>query len=407
MKEFLKTVSYKEFEDLLGRLELKRNSIIVRSEVADNHIASENILSTEEIPGFYRSTVDGYAVRFEDTQGASPSVPSMLKLAGEVKMGEISDIYVKNGEAVKISTGGALPEGANSVAMQEDTEEMGEWVEIYKSVGMNENTVKKDEDYKRGEIIVRKGEIIAPNKIQALISSGIYEIPVYDKLKVAIISTGDEIIDYKSVKRERGKIRDTNSFLLSKYLEKLGEDITFLGIAKDDRESLKNIIKSNINSFDLFLISGGSSMGTRDITVNVLSEFSEIIFHGIRVYPGKPLIFGKSKEKVFVGLPGHPVSSFVSIFTIVYPLVLAWEGADNFKISPSGYVKIDKNINKKVGRESFVLVKKYEMDGEFLAKPLFGESGLVSLIAEATGFVRIEESREGAYQGESLEYYEF
>ena len=407
MKEFLKTISYSEYEKLLENLNLKRDSILVRSEVSANFIAAENIRATEEIPGFFRSTVDGYAVKYENTQGSTPSVPTMLKLIGEIKMGELPDFRLNDGEAAKISTGGALPDGADSVVMQEDTEEMGEWVEIYKSLGFGENTVKKDEDYALDDIIVRKGDVLSASKIQALLSSGIYEIPVFKKLRIAVISTGDEIIDYKITKRGKGKIRDTNSYLISEYLRKIGEEVTFLGISKDSREELKSFVDKNINNFDLFLISGGSSMGARDITIDVLSDYSEILFHGIRVYPGKPLIFGKGDDKVFVGLPGHPVSSFVSIFTIVYPLLFLWEGTKDFKIKLSGYLKIDKNISKKVRRESFVLVKKYEKNGEFFANPLFGESGLISLIAEATGFVRISENREGAYAGEELLYYEF
>jgi molybdopterin molybdotransferase len=406
MKEFLKTISYMEWEKLLDNLEFENDYIISSVFTAQNHISFEDIYSEEDIPGFSRSTVDGYAVKSEDVKGASASIPSVLKIIGEITMGEISKTKLKHGEAIKISTGGAIPEGADSVIMIENCEESDDWVEIYSSVGKGENIILFDEDYGKGEIIVKKGELLNNNGIQALIASGIYSLKVYEKIKIAIISTGDEIIDYKAENRDKGKIRDTNSFVLSGILENINESISFLGIIKDNYNELYNIIEKNLNKFDLFLISGGSSMGTRDITYDVLSKFSEILFHGMRVSPGKPVIFGKGKNKIFVGLPGHPLSSFISAYTVVLPLVLKMEGGINYKITPSGYLSVDRNLSKKIGRESFIPSKKYKKDNRYFVRPLLGESGLISLIKESTGFIRISENKEGVYEGEEVEYYE-
>ena len=407
MKEFLKTISYIEWENLLDKIEFNNDYIISSIFTAQNHISFENIFAKENIPGFSRSTVDGYAVKSEDVKGASASIPSVLKIIGEIKMGEISEIKLNSGEAAKISTGGAIPEGADGVVMIENCEESDEWVEIYSSVGKGENIILFDEDYGKGEIIVNKGEILNNNSIQALIASGIYSLKIYKKLKIGIISTGDEIIDYKTKTREKGQIRDTNSFILSRLLEEMNETVVFLGIIKDDYNELHNIIEKNLNKFDLFLISGGSSMGTRDITYDVLSGFSKILFHGMRVSPGKPVIFGEGENKIFVGLPGHPLSSFISAYTIVLPLVLKMEGGNNYKITPSGYLPVDRNLSKKVGRESFIPSIKYKKDNGYFVRPLLGESGLISLIKESTGFIRISENKEGVYEGEEVEYYEF
>ncbi len=407
MKQFLKTISYKEWENLLSDLKFKNDYLISSVYVAENFISYEDIYSKEDIPGFSRSTVDGYAVKSDDTKGVSSSNPSLLKIVGEVKMGEISNIKLNKGEAIKISTGGAIPEGADGVIMIEFCEETDEWVEIYSSVGKGENIILYNEDYSINDIIVEKGEILKKNIIQALIASGIFDIKVNKKLRIGIISTGDEIIEHKTKKRNIGKIRDTNSYLISSILENFGEKTNFLGIVKDDFNRLSKIIDENLENFDLFLLSGGSSMGSRDITYDVLSKYSEIMFHGMRVSPGKPVIFGKGDNKYFLGLPGHPLSSFISVYTVVLPLVLKMEGARDFTISPSGYLRVDSDFPKKTGRESFIPVKKIKIKNQYSVKPLLGESGLISLIRNSDGFIRIPENKEGVYKGEEVEYYEF
>ncbi len=404
MKSFFKTIGYDDYERILSEIEPVSSSITVSAENSLNFVASQDIFSPEDAPGFTRSTVDGYAVISKDTEGASSSLPTILKLVGEVRMGENPDIQVKSGEAVKIYTGGALPDGADSVVMFEFTNELQDEIEIYKSVSSGENTIKKDEDFKRGEIVIRKGELLNIQKIQALISVGVLKVNVFKKLRIGIISTGDEIVE-PSLPKQIYQIRDTNSFVIKSFLENLKENVEFLGIVKDNKEKLLRKIENNHKKYDLLLISGGSSMGTRDITEEVLKEFGEILFHGIRISPGKPLIFARGDKKFFLGLPGHPVSSFVSVHTIVKPLIFRLEGMSNFKISPSGMVEVSRNVPSKPGRESFIPVKIEEKKNKILAHPLLGESGLISVIKDSDGFIRISENEEGVYEGEYVRFY--
>jgi len=406
MKKFLRTISYRDYEKVVKKLKFKRKKISMNIEDSAGYILAEDIKSKENIPGFSKSTMDGFAIKAKDSQGVSESTPGMLKVVKEINMGEVPDLEIKSGETVRIYTGGVLPKGSDAVIMIEDTEETGDFVEIYKRIGEGENIIRYDEDIKKDEIICSKNTLLNVQKIQSCLATGITEVIVFEKLKIAIISTGDEIIDYREKIRNKGFIRDTNSFILKNFLLNLKENVMFLGIVNDNENEMIKVIEKNINKFNLFLISGGSSMGARDITENVLSKFSEIIFHGMRVSPGKPVIFGKSKEKIFLGLPGHPVSSFISAYTVVKPLILRLENSNNFRITPSGYLRIDRNISKKIGRESFIPAKKYLSENNYFVKPLIGESGLISLIKESSGFIRISENQEGVYKGNEVEYYE-
>ncbi len=404
MKQFFKTIGYNDYERLLSEIEPISSTKTMATKDSLNFVASQNVLAPENVPGFTRSTVDGYAVLSKDTEGASPSIPSILSIVGEIKMGEKPETSIKSGEAVKIYTGGALPEGADSVVMFEFTNEIQNELEVYKPVSSGENTIREDEDFKKGEIIVKKGDFLTVQKVQALLSAGVLKINVFEKLRIGVISTGDEIIEPSQPKKIY-QIRDTNSFVIKSFLENLKENVEFLGIVKDNKKELLKKIEDNYEKHDLFLISGGSSMGTRDITEEVLKEFGEILFHGIRISPGKPLIFAKEDKKFFLGLPGHPVSSFVSVHTIVKPLILRLEGGVDFKIIPDGMVEVSRNIPSKPGRESFVPVKLGEKENKIFAHPLLGESGLISIIKDSDGFIRIPENEEGVYKGEYVRFY--
>ncbi len=405
MKSFFKTIGYNEYENILSALKILTSQKKVPAFNSLNYVTSEDIHSPENIPGFNRSTVDGYAVLSKDTEGASPSIPALLEIEGEIKMGEKPFCKkLKKGKTIKVSTGGALPEGADAVVMYEYTQEIGNTLEIYRPVASGENVIKEDEDIKKGELIVKKGSILRVQEVQAILSSGITEVNVFSKPKIAIISTGDEIVP-PGPKKSKFKIRDTNSFVLSSFLKRDGESPEFLGIIKDKKEDLFNSIEKNYNKFDVFLISGGSSMGVRDITEETLKEFGEILFHGIRVSPGKPLIFAKGNKKIFLGLPGHPVSSFISYFTIVKPLIIKIQGGNDYRIKPDGFVTLKRNVASKQGRESFIPVKLEYNNKNIIAAPILGESGLISIIKISDGFIRIPETREGAYRGEEIEFY--
>ncbi|MGV9206166.1 MAG: molybdopterin molybdotransferase MoeA, partial [Promethearchaeia archaeon] len=251
--EFWSTVKEK-----INFKEIKKEKISFKNSV--NRILAEEMTALENLPSFPRSTVDGYAARTKDLQGVSESLPAYLDLIGEVEMGEVTDLTINEGESAYIPTGGMLPEGADCVVMVEHTEQISDtMVESYRSAGVGENIIKKGEEIKKGETIFKKGKRIQPRDKGALAGLGITDLVVYKKPKVAIISTGDELISPEQ-KIKFGQIRDINTYTISSLLKKVGADVIEVGIIEDTYQELKQNIKKYLKA-DLILVSGRSSAG--------------------------------------------------------------------------------------------------------------------------------------------------
>ncbi len=359
-------------------------------------VLSENVVSAEDIPAFNRSTVDGFAVIASDTYGSGESMPSQLTVIGEVLMGEKADITVNNGECIKISTGGMLPSDCDSVVMVENTDaSFDEFALIYKSVSPYENVTRKGDDIRTGDIVFEKGRIISSREIGALSCLGITKVNVYKKPKVGIISTGDEIIPAES-KAVFGKIRDVNTYILSSLMQEIGCDCTSYGIIKDNYNDIYSAVKKAVCENDIVLISGGSSAGARDMTAQIISSLGEVFLHGLAMKPGKPTIVGKIDKKAVFGLPGHPVAAYFVALRLIAPLVNMMLGKNNNVITVKG--KLTQNISSNHGREEIVCVK-YD-NGE--VTPVFGKSGVVSLLSEGDGYIVIDRNCEGLKSGEEV-----
>lgn len=359
-------------------------------------VLSESIVSRESIPAFDRSTVDGFAVIASDTYGSGESLPSQLNVIGEVMMGEKADFTVKNGECVKISTGGMLPECCDSVVMVENTDSsFDEFALIYKSVSPFENVTRKGDDIGIGETVLEKGRVISSREIGALSCLGITKVNVYKKPKVGIISTGDEIIPAES-EAVFGKIRDVNTYILSSLIEELGCESRRYGIIKDNYNEIYSAVKKAVSENDIVLISGGSSAGARDMTADIISSLGEVYVHGLAMKPGKPTIIGKIDSKAVFGLPGHPVAAYFVALRLIAPLVNMILGKSDNGISVKG--KLTQNISSNHGREEIVCVR--YADGE--VSPVFGKSGVVSLLSEGDGYIIIDRNCEGLRSGEEV-----
>ncbi|MBR3766726.1 MAG: molybdopterin molybdotransferase MoeA [Clostridia bacterium] len=362
-------------------------------------VLGEDIVSGEYIPAFDRSTVDGFAVIASDTFGASENAPSMLNIKGEILMGEEATEGIKKGECMKISTGGMLPPGADSVIMVEHTDEGFEGMCLsLKSVSPNENVTKKGDDVKEGAVVLKKGAVINSSSVGVLCALGISNIKCKKRPLVGIISTGDEIIDF-SEKPKFGQIRDINSVLLASLLKENGCDVINYGIVKDNKKELQRFFADALSECDAVLLSGGSSKGERDMTAEIISEKGELLFHGLAMKPGKPTILGKCNEKAVFGLPGHPAAAYFVALRLVVPYLSFLTG----KISNPKSVKykLSTDIPSNHGREEVVPVK--ISDGKVY--PVFGKSGLVSLLSEADGYIIIDRNREGVFLGEETEVY--
>ncbi len=364
-------------------------------------VIAEDIISRENIPAFNRSTVDGYAVKASDTYGCGESIPAQLDIIGEILMGESADLSLKDGQCIKISTGGMLPEGADSVVMVEHTDNSFDSLcLIYKTVSPFENITRKGDDIKEGETVLKKGTVITSRETGILASLGINEVSVTLKPRVGIISTGDEIVPIES-EITLGKIRDINTHILSALMREKGCECKEYGIVKDSREDIYNTVVKAVKENDIILISGGSSAGTRDMTAEIISSLGEVYIHGIAVKPGKPTIIGKIDGKAVFGLPGHPAASYFVCLRFIVPLVnaLVCRKGEERTLKAN----ISQNISSNHGREEIVCVKLTDRGAE----PVFGKSGVISLLTESDGYIIIDRNLEGLKTGETVEIHLF
>ena len=364
---------------------------------AARRILACDTVSAENIPSFDRSTVDGYAVNAADTFGAGASIPAQLEITGEILMGESADFDLARGQCVKISTGGMLPGGADAAVMVEHTDFAGGLCLVYKPVAPGENITKKGDDISAGETALKKGTLIRPSHIGVLAALGITEVEVYKKPVIAVISTGDEIVGEDP---KPGQIRDVNTFLLSSAIKESGCEAIEYGAVADKREDIENAVKECVKKADAVIISGGSSAGARDMTVDIIDTLGEAYFHGIAMKPGKPTIFGIISGKPVFGLPGHPLAAY-----FVFRLIVTEFIRDLMNMAPekpSGRAALAENIPSNHGREEFLCVKMNE-NNEIV--PLHTKSGIISVLSEAGGFIKIPRNTEGINKGTVMEIY--
>jgi len=367
-------------------------------------IAAEDVFSPENLPGFKRSTVDGFAVRAQDTFGAKDTMPAYLTVKGEILMGAVPSFELNPGEAAYIPTGGMLPKGADAVVMVEHVNVVSsDLIEILKPVGPLENVILEDEDIKKGELVISAGTKLKPHHIGGLAGLGITKIKVTAKPKVGIILTGDEIIPHHE-KVSPGKVRDINSFTLAgMILEEGGIPVKF-GIVKDDYQAIKELVTKAYHQTDMVLITGGTSAGTKDVTAQVIDELGPpgVLFHGVSIKPGKPIIGGLCGNKPIFGLPGHPVAVYVCFSFLVKPVLQKMMGLASKNYTPFIKAKMAKSIQSQAGRTDFIRVYLEEKDGELYAVPLISKSGLIMSLVKADGIVIISEDLLGIEKDEEV-----
>lgn len=371
-------------------------------------IISRDIISPEDLPGFNRSTVDGFAVKSTDTFGAIESLPSYLVIKAEIFMGDKPDFKIEQGEVAKIATGGMLPDGTDSVVMFEHTQQIDEkTIEVVKSVAPDENVIQAGEDAKRGEYILRTGHRLKPQDIGALAGLGITTLWVYEKPKVSIISTGDEIIPAHE-QLLPGQVRDINSYTLSGLISNTGGIPLRKGIFSDTYHVLRDIVEKSLEASDMVLITGGSSVGTKDMTAKVINDLGKpgVLFHGVSLKPGKPTIGGIINSFPIFGLPGHPAAVTVSFEIFVKPVLEELSGLRRNKLyndKNSVFAKITKNISSSSGRQEHIAVALEARNGELWAIPILGKSGLITTLTKADGTFVIPLNKLGVQKGETVE----
>ena len=372
-----------------------------------SRVLSRDVFSPEDLPGFQRSSVDGYAIRARDSFGASESLPAFLEVVGEIGMGSLPSFPVKQGQAAKIATGGMLPEGADSVVMVEYCHALDEkTIEISKANAPRENVILPDDDFKKGSLVLPKGRRARPQDVGILAGLGFSEIWVYQKPRVAIISTGDEVVPIKEKPRP-GEVRDVNTFTLSAFCRQEGAEPEVMGLCRDNFEQLRQMIQDGLQRADTVWISGGSSIGTRDLTLKVFESFEgmEILVHGISISPGKPTIIARRRSQIIFGLPGHTASAMVVAEVFLTPFLSRLSGEEGLTIQEYQIIRarLSRNVESASGRDDFIRVKLTKRDEGWIAEPLFGKSGLISTLVDADGLLRIGRNTEGLYQDQVVE----
>ena len=371
-------------------------------------VLAEDLYSAVDLPHFHRAAMDGYAVKAKDTFGASQSLPAYLKLAGVVEMGKEAAQPLATGEAIRISTGGMMPPESDAVVMVEYTDETSSGlVEIHRGVSPWQNVIQIGDDIRQGELVFKKGRRLRAHDLGALTGVGISSVAVYKQPRIALISTGDEIVDADTVPLP-GQVRNINQHSLAGLIEECGGALKDWGVIRDDRAALQQAVGAALEWADVVLLSGGSSMGAKDIALETILSFpdSEFIFHGISIAPGKPTIFAKACGKPILGLPGYPVSALVIFDLFAAPLIrrLGGESMDALgRFTKTVKAKLKTNIASQIGREDYVRVTLDGTPDQLMATPLPSKSGAIFTLVKADGMVRIEMNQDGLEQGEEVE----
>lgn len=369
-------------------------------------VLAQPITAAEDIPGFDRSTMDGFAVRAADTFGASEASPALFRIVGEVSMGALADLNVRKGEAVRIWTGGALPAQCDAVVMVEHTEQHDEsTLEVLKAVAPFDHVVRRGEDFREGETLLSAGSRLRPQDVGLLAAMGRTVVTVYRKPVIAVISSGDEVVPVDETPRP-GCVRDINRYTLSAMIAEAFARTAWIGIAVDELGALSEVIERGIHDADAVVISGGSSKGSRDLVIEAVNraEGGRVLFHGVSVSPGKPLILASVASKPVFGLPGHPVSAMICFEQFVVPLIRRLEGENVFEpfLRPAVEAVLSRNVPSKEGRTDYLRVRLENRNGRLVAVPVPGKSGMISSMVRADGVFRIEADCEGLYKGDTV-----
>ena len=366
-------------------------------------VLAQDVYSPVDYPPFDRSEVDGYAVRSLDTSWADELSPVKLEIKGRVEVGEVPSLSVGEGEAVEVATGAMLPRGADAVVMEEHAKAGDNELTVYRSVYPGENVSTTGSDVSIGDLVLQKGVVLTPERIGLLAGLGIREVVVYRKPRVAVFSTGREVVPPGSPLKP-GQVYDVDSYLAVSFLNSIGASAVNLGILPDDERTIREEIGKAVEEFDLVLTSGGTSAGVRDVVYRVFDELGEpgVIIHGLKIRPGKPTIVAVARGKLLVGLPGFPLSCYIVLQKLVKPIIYKLAGLS----SPEQEVVkavLPVKIRKRAGFTMFVPVGLVSSDKGFTAYPLQSSSGSISSLVYSDGFITIGESVELVDENEPVE----
>ncbi|MHA1269776.1 MAG: molybdopterin-binding protein [Candidatus Helarchaeota archaeon] len=375
---------------------------------ADNRVLLEDIISPIDVPHFNRSMRDGFAVKAEDTFGAEEDKPITLKIIGNLYAGDEPKIKIVSGECIQIATGAPIPDGSNAIVMVEYTNKLNDnSIEIYKSVFPGQYIIKKGNDIKKGEIILKKGKIINPRDIGALAAIGKQFVKVYSKPKITLFSTGNEIISLDKP-LTTGKVYDINSYTLYLSLKRTGASVSFKGILPDEIKVSKKILKNAISESDLVILSGGTSKGIGDVFPSIIPELGDVklLIHGIRVKPGKPTLFASlevnEKKKFITLLPGFPTSALTIFNIFLKERIMKWCKIPSIQKKLIN-ARLTERVYSELGRREFKSVKLIDKDGIKYAVPTKTGSDAITTLTGMDGYFEIPEQVQFLEENEEVQ----
>jgi molybdopterin molybdotransferase len=365
-----------------------------------HRVPVEEVPSPVPLPGFAKSTVDGYAVCAADTYGASDGLPSYLDLLGVVRMGAAPDVAVRPGGCVTMPTGGVLPEGADAVVMVEYTaENMPGTVEITRPVAPGGGLVRADEDVAAGAPLVPAGRPLRAPDLGLLAAAGVTSVAVHARPRVVIISTGDEVVPPSTSELSPGQVRDATASALAGLVVDAGGAPIVAGIVSDEPGVLKDRLNEMLPAADLVIVSAGSSVGARDETAGAVAAVGSVWCHGLAIKPGKPTLLADCGGIPLIGLPGNPLSALVVFGQVGVPLLWRLSGCETPPPVPSTRARLSRDLASAAGRLDVVQVQLN--DG--VAEPVFGPSALLSVLTRADGYLVVPEPATGLDAGTEVE----
>ena len=407
--KFLKTIRVEELKQILDEIpKITLEEELIDLDLAFGRVISENVVSSIDVPHFRKSRMDGYAVVAEDTFTADENNSIALELIETIQAGDKPQKEIKKGQCSYVATGAAIPQGANGVVMVEFTEKRDNTIYISQAVTPDTNIVKIGHDIAKGGVIVPENSMVTLPTIGILASCGIEKVKVYKKPSVSLISTGNELVPLSVELLEMGKIYDVNSHVLKKAIENTGCEVNLFGIIKDDLESLKNAFDKAFNNSNIIILSGGTSKGEGDLGPQLLENQGglEIFIHGVRIKPGKPLIFAKIKSKAIFILPGYPTSALSCYYVFIENFLRKMSGLPP-KEKDSKEFEVAERIYSTVGRHEFKPIKIKEIDNVKKIVPIQTGSEAISTLFYADGYIEIEELESIIEKGETRTVYFF
>jgi len=401
---FAKLISVEDALDKLFSNLKKVRTEEIETPKALNRILAKNIESRINVPGFDKSAMDGYVLVAEDTFGASPSNPKNVIKVGKIEIGEASDLSLKRGEAIRISTGAMIPEGADAVVKIEDTEiDENNEITIFNPVAPGKNVAKKGEDIHKGEKILDKGTELKSEHIALLCSQGIDSINVFLKPKVSVFATGDELVEIGNPLK-RGQIYNSNTPMIANLVRTYGGEIILEATLKDDKTLITQYLNNAVETSDVVIFTGGTSVGTQDYLPEIVNENATVLTHGVAMRPGSPILMALKDKTVIFCLPGTPVAAYVGFIKFAGPAIRKIMDAKKTDPRKELVAEMDKDVP--VSRMGYLHYLRVELDrkgDKFIASSVrLKGSGIITSLTKSDGIVEISKEQEGLKAGEKV-----